>query len=47
MTAAGNIASGWRLVLMSGPLGFETTARHWANMKRQANSRDRRVNDTI
>lgn len=47
VTAAGNIASGWRLVLMSGVLGFETTARHWANRKRQANLRDRRANSTI
>lgn len=47
VTAAGNTASGWRLVLMSGPLGSETTARHRANRKRQANSRDRRVNDMI
>lgn len=47
VTATGNIAIGWRLVLMSGPLGFKTTARHWANRKRQANSRVRRVNDMI
>jgi len=29
VTAAGNIASGWRLVLMSVPPGFKTTARNW------------------
>lgn len=47
VTAAGNIASGWRLVLMSVPLGFKTTARNWAKRKWQANSRDRHVYDTI